>query len=417
MTVSIFTPIHKYVPEYMAQLFVSVQDADEWIILLNGDAIQSKTIIEENFGSSTTKILTTETTGNIGALKAECCEAASGDILIEVDYDDYLFTGAIPKIKAVFNDPNVQFVYSNYISLDENGNSRIFQDGCGWKYNEVSFNGTIQKSPVAFPALPQYLRRIEWSPNHVRAFRKSGYNAIGGYDRNQKVGDDHSLMCRFYLTFGEKGFYHINECLYYYRYHKNNTWHGEANKELHINVDQNYIDYAEAMFMRWATDNGLLKLDVGGGLYCKEGYQSVDIRPEADIVQDLEGSWDQIEDNSVGVLRAYHVIEHLHNTINFFNEAYRVLAPGGALLIEVPSAHGDGAFADPTHVKYFVPISFEYYTKENKARFIRPQFKGAFQMMRLVEYMWTNPDMPIISAQMVALKGFYHEQWCGIREI
>jgi len=268
---------------------------------------------------------------------------------------------------------------------------------------------------ISFSNDPQYHSRIEWAANHVRAFRKSAYDKIGGYDKSIQVGDDHDLVCRFYKEFGKAGFRQLDKCIYLYREHPDNTCNGSnRNREIQEQVDRNYVNHAEDMYLRWAKDNELLCLDLGGRFNCPQVYKSVDLL-DADFIFDLEKTW-PLEDNSVGVLRAYHLIEHLEDTIHFFNEAYRVLAPGGVLLFEVPSMNcidGGGAIADPTHKRYFNLHSFSYYTNEAYARFIRPRYKGAFQVRRLVEYWWEYPNIPIISGQFIALKGWYNDEWSG----
>lgn len=361
------------------------------------------------------RIETTFSTGNIGLLKGVCCDLAKGDILVEVDYDDLLTEDAVEEIEKAFNDPKVMFAYSNNVHFVEDwteGNSSLWGEAYGWKSRKYKEHWDEQ---ISFPESAQYMRRIEWAPNHVRSFRKTAYQRVQ-YDPTLEVGDDHDLVCRFYRAFGEHGFKHIDKCLYLYRVHDANTCNGSnRNKEIQEQVDKNYVKHAEAMYCRWAEDNDLLKLDLGGRFSCPVGYSSVDLL-DADFIADLDKSWPFL-DSSVGVLRAYHVLEHLDNPIHFFNEAYRVLAPGGFLLIEVPSVKGDGAFADPTHKKFFNLLSFEYYTNERFAKYIRPQYTGKFQKARLVEYWWDDPKIPIISGQFIALKGWYDERWCGERAI
>ena len=65
------------------------------------------------------------------------------------------------------------------------------------------------------------------------------------------------------------------------------------------------------------------------------------------------------EDNLVEMIEVSHVLEHVKNIIPFMNECYRILAPGGQMLIKVPQ--GIGTWADPTHVRAFSEISFRYY--------------------------------------------------------
>jgi SAM-dependent methyltransferase len=421
MKTTVFTPVHKIRESELIQLSNSIQDADEWIVLLNGDACskENKEHLETVLGQNASIHLKPEK-HNIGYLKGLCCDISTGDVLIEVDYDDYLTPGAIGQIKEAFQNPDVHFVYSNSVDFIEGEYPKCNTYGAQYGWYTRPYREYVQL--VAFPPSAHYMRRIEWAPNHVRAFRAESYRSLQvsdgsyGYDRRLIGGDDHDLVCRFYIKYGAKGFKHIDDALYMYRVHKDNSCNASnLNSVIQEQVAKNYVNYSEAMYKRWANDSGLRLLDMGGRFNCPEGYESVDLFG-ADVNMNLEEPWD-IEDNSVGVIRAYHIIEHLKNPIHFFNEAYRVLAEGGFLLIEVPSTNGELAWADPTHISFFNPASFEYYTNEQKARFIRPQFKGRFQNLRIQEYAWA-PNQLVVSAHLCTLKGgWYDQRWCGVKSI
>jgi glycosyltransferase involved in cell wall biosynthesis len=420
--ISVFSPVHKLNKIFLVRAYNSLRNQTyqdwEWVVMLNGEAVDGEGFFDQ-FKDSRVKVFKTSITNNIGNLKALCCNSALGEIYVELDYDDELAPTCLEVINDTFRDENIRYLYSNCFELRNDGTCNVYGAQYGWKYKEHT-NGW--KELVAFPEQVQYMRRIEWAPNHVRAFRAEAYHTVGGYNVNTEVGDDHELICKFYLEFGEKGFKHIDEPLYIQYLHGENTHGGNnRNSDIQKQVDLNYCTYVEGMFLKWAKDNWLEAYDLGGRFNCPDGYKSVDLY-DADIICDLNNSWD-IKDDSVGVLRVYHVLEHLKDPIHFFNEAYRVLADGGLLLIEVPSTNGMGAFSDPTHVSYFNPLSFEYYTNENYARFIRAgkegegnreMYKGRFQKSRVVEYWWDNPRIPIISAQLIALKGGdYDKRWCG----
>lgn len=413
MKISIFTPVHRITP-YLHELRASVDAQDwlgekEWVIVLNGEARDAEPFEQV---PDYLKVVRADQTGNIGYLKAMAVSHCSGDILVEVDHDDLLTPDALRWIADAFGIERVQCAYSNFREFLPDGTSNVYSDLYGWRSRELPDGGTEM---IAFPALPQYLRRIEWAPNHVRAFRASAYRKVGGYDTTIEVGDDHDLICRFFLQYGENGFAHIDKCLYNYRVHAGNTSNGNnRNAAVQAQVDVNYCKYTEAMFMRWALGDGLMRLDLGGRFNSPKGYTSVDLQ-DAYVIADLMNPW-PFEDDSVGVLRAYHVLEHLPDTIHFMNEAYRVLAPGGLLLIEVPSTNHPAAFADPTHVRFFNTLSFNYFTTEAKARFIRPHYMGRFQKSRIVEYAWPDGTL-VVSAQMIALKGWYDDRFCGLKEI
>lgn len=421
---TIYTPIHKIKENLLDTLKSLESQTDknfEWLILLNGDSKDKKLYLESiGFKKDWIKIHSSEITNNIGALKGECCELIKEGICVELDYDDLLTEDAVFHIKTAFRPPNVQFVYSNSAQFKETEEGLIsptYGQYWGWRWRDYYSKqlGTKLNELIAFPNTPHYHTRIEWAANHVRAFRKSAYEKIGGYDKNIEVGDDHDLVCRFYKEFGGEGFKHLDKCIYLYRVHDDNTCNGNnRNKEIQIQVDKNYVTHSEDMYIKWAKDNKLLCIDLGGRFSCPTAYQSVDLL-DADFIMDLEKKWD-FGDNTVGVIRAYHLLEHLDDTIHFFNEAYRVLAPGGLLLLEVPSmncADGGGAIADPTHKKFFNMHSFSYFTNENFAKYIRPQYTGAFQVRRLTEYWWNSPNIPIISGHFIALKDWYNNRWCG----
>lgn len=59
----------------------------------------------------------------------------------------------------------------------------------------------------------------------------------------------------------------------------------------------------------------------------------------------------------------HHVLEHLprEHLVQAMNEMWVVLRPGGIADIEVPVFPYWTAMADPTHVSFFVPQTFDYF--------------------------------------------------------
>lgn len=85
-----------------------------------------------------------------------------------------------------------------------------------------------------------------------------------------------------------------------------------------------------------------IKLHIGGQ-EAREGWTIVDIeeRPEVDVVSDAS-CLKAFTDESVSIIYASHVLEHFHyglnsQLVNTLSEWYRVLMPGGQLLISVPN--------------------------------------------------------------------------------
>ncbi len=371
MKLSIFTPTHD--SKYLQEVYESIkdQDFDEWVILYNNGAtsvhiedLRIKEIQVENaFGN------------NIGAYKKLASLNCSGDVLLELDHDDFLVPGAIEEIRWAFKDNSVGFVYSNSLYTDmEWKPPQRFSEVHGWKYRETPYSDHILDEPICFDMSPAAISRIWYAPDHLRAFRKDVYEKVGGYDPNLKVLDDQDLMCRMYI---ESKFHHIDKGLYVYRVHHDNSWITH-NREIQDGVYPLYDKYIEQLILKWATDQGLLKLDLGGRFNKTKGYLTVDMK-NADILRNLNLDW-HIDDSSVGVVRAFDIFEHLRNPIHVMKELYRVLTPGGYALIQVPSTDGRGAFQDPTHVSFWNENSFLYYTDSNWSKYIDTPVR--FQLMR-----------------------------------
>jgi SAM-dependent methyltransferase len=161
----------------------------------------------------------------------------------------------------------------------------------------------------------------------------------------------------------------IPEVLYIYRITGNNTSINHRNELIQTKTKQLHNQYAQKLAEKDADLRGLKKVDIGGGLNPYPGYYSIDLRKDANMVADLNDGI-PLPDNSVGVLNASHIIEHLNDKTKIMSEIYRVLAPGGWAFIEVPSTDGRGAFQDPTHVSYWNENCFLYYTNKYLADFV-----------------------------------------------
>lgn len=67
--------------------------------------------------------------------------------------------------------------------------------------------------------------------------------------------------------------------------------------------------------------------------------------------------------NTVDLVLASHVLEHITNLIPLMREIHRVLKPGGHLCLVSPYASSDDAWEDPTHVRAFTEQSFRYFDR------------------------------------------------------
>jgi len=120
-----------------------------------------------------------------------------------------------------------------------------------------------------------------------------------------------------------------------------------------------------------------VKVDLACGNSKKgEDWIGVDYKdvPGVDVVHNLTQYPWPFKDNSVDEIHCSHYIEHIpHDVqgedkrdglIQFMDEIYRILKPGGKAVFIAPYYSSMRAFGDPTHVRYISDWTFYYYNKE-----------------------------------------------------
>jgi glycosyltransferase involved in cell wall biosynthesis len=404
---SIFTPEHSLKNiNFLLELYDSICSQTytnwEWILYLNNGCTLSDIpdVIKSN---SKVKIyVDTNNDPSVGSLKKKACTLATGDILVEADHDDILTSDCLEELNITYQDSEVGFVYSDVAMLHMKDEFVPYDPAIGWTYKMFNWKGKDLYAMNCFAPTSHSLSYIWYSPDHVRSWRKSVYDEIGGHNPELDICDDHELCIRTYL---HTKMVHIPKVLYIYRITGDNTWL-QRNANIQKKTKELHVQYAQKLAERDADLNGLLKVDIGGGLNPYPDYMSIDLRDTADIKADLnEGI--PLPDNSVGVLNASHIIEHLHDKTKIMSEIHRVLAHGGWAFIEVPSTDGRGAFQDPTHVSYWNENSFLYYTDSYLGNFIDNK-TIRFQQYRKETYFpndWMkNLNVCVTSAWLVAIK-------------
>jgi len=396
---SIITPTHspKNIP-FLLELYDSLKEQTysnwEWVLLLNGDFFNFL-VPPKILNDSQVKVFRTNSeNNNIGLVKNLAFGQAINDILVEVDHDDILTDNCLLELNLAFQDQSVGFVYSDDAILHHQNNFIPYDPAYGWTYRNFHWKNKDLISMNSFEPSSQSLSFIWFAPDHVRAWRKEIYNSIGGHNKSLSICDDHDIMIRTYL---HTKFFKINKPLYIYRITGDNTSIDHKNAEIQIETRKIFNEYAVALAEKDAKEKNLLMIDLGGGINAKPGYTTIDLE-DADIIADLNNGI-PLPDNSVGIINASHVLEHLRDPIKSMKEIHRVLVHGGWAFIEVPSTDGRGAFQDPTHVSYWNENSFLYYTEKNMARFIR-NTDIRFSKFRC-ETLFPNDWMKSINASVV----------------
>lgn len=411
MKLSIFTPLYAVGNSLVEQTYRSLRSQTlvdwEWVVLENNGGRLPDSARQD----PRVRVFQSRAAGIVGALKAEACGHCTGDVLVELDHDDLLAPNALERIAEEF-EKGAHFVYSDFAEFhDGSWVPHCYHKRYGWSSYDTKYEGRPLLAMRAPEATPQNLRRVEFAPNHVRAWHRGVYNALGGHDASLRFGDDHDLVLRTYL--GGYQLRHIPECLYFYRVHTEQNCK-RMNSLVQQHAGEVYDHYIYRLAQHFAEQRGLMKVDLCGGHNAPRGFHVLDrVLPHgAPGTQcDLNGRW-PLEDSSVGVLRAFDALEHLQDPMFTMREAWRVLAPGGFLLVMVPSTDGRGAFQDPTHVSFWNENSFLYYSDRAFRRYLpHPELQARFQVARCrtVYPSERHEQLKIsyVQAELIALKDGY----------
>lgn len=401
MLVSVFTPSHnaRYLNECYASLVSQSFGEWEWIVLLNRGAKDWRPPATDE----RVKVARDATVRGVGAAKRAACDLATGEILVELDHDDLLAPTCLEEVHQAFVDnEGAVLVYSDcaQVTADLERDETTFNLEMGWEYRDVDVAGKAYLACSSMAPYPHNVGYIWYAPNHVRAFRRSAYEAVGGYDASLSILDDQELMMRLYLA-GD--FHHIDKCLYLQRMHGRNT-QSEARTNASIQ-DQTVILYEEhigALYSAWSKRNGLscVSLSCATSPEMQDGdAQSVVIDPEDPRIP--------LPDSSVGLITAFELLQRVPARAAFFNECYRVLDHGGLLMSLTPSTDGRGAFQDPSHVAFYNENSFWYLTQTRLQRSI-PELRARLQMSHIRSFYPTEWDrenaIVYVQANLLAVK-------------
>jgi len=215
--------------------------------------------------------------------------------------------------------------------------------------------------------------------------------------------------------------YHIDKPLYIYKVHWDNT------RLKHIENIKNtmracFDKYIIQMMQKWSKERWLKSIDLWGAINCPEWFISVD-RHNADIITDLNWIW-SIDSDSVWLIRANDIIEHMKYPIYTMNEAYRVLAHGWIMQIVVPSDCGIfwnwkyfpayWASCDPTHVSKWNMRSFRYYTEPQIRKYIEPECNCKFTLLKEPQEILMHDNLPYVKVTLMAEKWGRRYHWLNL---
>lgn len=144
-----------------------------------------------------------EHSGVIGRVKNWACRLAEGEILVELDHDDELTDYALESVvKGFMQFPEAGFLYTDCAEIYEDHTSHVYRDGWAFGYGsyvDVTYRNRIYKSGSAGNINAKTIRHIVSTPNHIRAWRRSFYESLGGHNKELHVADDYEIMVRTFL--------------------------------------------------------------------------------------------------------------------------------------------------------------------------------------------------------------------------
>lgn len=114
-----------------------------------------------------------------------------------------------------------------------------------------------------------------------------------------------------------------------------------------------------------------MRFNMGCGHNRAAGFVNVDAAPECepDQIWDLERTPWPWPDGCAEEVRFVHSLEHMGGDPKVFlammAELYRILAPGGSVLIHVPHPRHDDFLNDPTHVRPITPAVLSLFDRVN----------------------------------------------------
>ena len=207
--VTVFTPAYK-TGEKIHRPFRSLKEQSytnwEWIIVDDSDDGGETFKMLNNLAKKDHRIQVFkpwEHSGVIGKLKNWACSLGKGHILIELDHDDALTDYALDCVVKGFRQfPDAGFLYTDCAEIFEDGTNFTYRKGWAFgygSYSDVEYRGKLYKSGSGGNINAKTIRHIISSPNHLRAWRKSFYESIGGHNKELHVADDYEILVRTFL--------------------------------------------------------------------------------------------------------------------------------------------------------------------------------------------------------------------------
>ncbi|MCK5043527.1 class I SAM-dependent methyltransferase [Candidatus Pacearchaeota archaeon] len=129
---------------------------------------------------------------------------------------------------------------------------------------------------------------------------------------------------------------------------------------------------------------------------------------KADIYTDLEKKL-PFEDNTFDGVYTSHVLEHVSKLNQLMSELKRICKKGSIIEIRVPHASCMPTYQDPTHVRFFTYMTFDYFTDWNF--YDSPKFKIVSKSLNYTAERWKF--LNYIFNPLINISPTYYERLFG----
>ena len=208
--VSFFTPIYN-TGEKLRRTYEAVAKQSytnwEWV-LVNDSTDGGRTLkIAEEISNLDPRVkiydFREKSKGIIGESKYRCAMMCRGDILVEIDHDDYIMPDSAKVLLEAFEKfPDAGFAYTDCVEITEDWRTLKYNDGFCFGYGKYrsEFTMGVNMDVNCSPNInPKTIRHIVGIPNHIRCWKRETYLKIGGHNRRLSIADDYELIIRTFL--------------------------------------------------------------------------------------------------------------------------------------------------------------------------------------------------------------------------
>lgn len=226
--VSIIVPAYNTPIKYLREMVQSVesQSYDNWELVIVDDASPDTGLKQEISAIAKTnakiKPFFLKANRHIAGATNYGIHKASGEYVALLDHDDMLHSDALLRIvEKINNSPDVKFIYTDEIKLDERG--RQYQP-----FFKPDWNA-------------DFLRSVNYI-THFAVMQRKLLLELEGEDGNYNGAQDWELFLRITRMLQPQQIAHVSQILYYWRVHKNSTAQGLDAKPYVIDTQERALN-------------------------------------------------------------------------------------------------------------------------------------------------------------------------------